>query len=161
MPGPAAEAGGFARLRTFLLAIFVFGTAGTLIELLLLEHWDGWTQWTPIALLAASLVVLAWHGLDPGVPSLRVFQGVMVLSIAGGLLGLVLHYRGNAEFELEMSPALRGWALFRDSMAGATPALAPGTMVQLGLLGLAYTFRHPALGASRAARAGAGTAESS
>jgi hypothetical protein len=30
-------------------------------------------------------------------------------------------------------------------MSGAAPALAPGAMVQLGLLGLIYTFRHPAL----------------
>ena len=31
-------------------------------------------------------------------------------------------------------------------VSGATPTLAPGAMVELGLLGLAYTYRHPALG---------------
>lgn len=52
--------------------------------------------------------------------------------------------QGNVEFELEMYPDLSGWKLFRDSMMGATPALAPGAMVQIGLVGLAWTFRHPA-----------------
>jgi hypothetical protein len=44
------------------------------------------------------------------------------------------------EFELEMYPGLSGLELFREAMKGATPALAPGTMTILGLLGLAYTY---------------------
>jgi hypothetical protein len=69
----------------------------------------------------------------------------MVLSMVAGLVGLLLHYKGNVEFELEMYPDLSGWKLFKDSMMGATPALAPGAMLQIGLVGLAWTFRHPAL----------------
>jgi hypothetical protein len=38
--------------------------------------------------------------------------------------------------------------LFREALSGATPALAPGTMVQFGLLGLLYTYRHPRLDAA-------------
>jgi hypothetical protein len=68
----------------------------------------------------------------------------MVLSLASGFVGLLLHYRGNVEFELEMYPDLAGWKLFKDSMMGATPSLAPGAMMQIGLIGLAWTFRHPA-----------------
>jgi hypothetical protein len=45
-----------------------------------------------------------------------------------------------------MNPALAGFELVRESLSGATPALAPGTMIQLGLIGLAYTYRHPRLG---------------
>jgi hypothetical protein len=40
---------------------------------------------------------------------------------------------------------LAGWELFKEAMTGATPALAPGAMVQLGLIGLAWSYRHPAL----------------
>jgi hypothetical protein len=40
---------------------------------------------------------------------------------------------------------MKGMDLFSKVMTGAAPALAPGAMVQLGLLGLIYTFRHPAL----------------
>ena len=68
----------------------------------------------------------------------------MVLCMTSGLVGLLLHYKGNVEFELEMYPDLSGWKLFKDSMMGATPALAPGAMLQIGLVGLAWTFRHPA-----------------
>jgi hypothetical protein len=64
----------------------------------------------------------------------------MTLSVVSGLLGVFLHYRGNVEFELEHNPRATGWALFREAMMGATPALAPGVMVQIGLLGLLYAF---------------------
>lgn len=137
-------------LRTGLLAIYAAGAVGTLVELLLLEHWEGWEQWIPLALLGTSLLIQLASLLSGGRALLRAFQALMLLLVLGGLLGLILHYRGNVEFELEMTPALGGWALFREAMSGATPALAPGSMVQLGLLGLAYTFRHPMLLASRA-----------
>jgi hypothetical protein len=57
-----------------------------------------------------------------------------------------LHYRANQKFELEADPNMTGFALFSKVMTGAAPALAPGAMIQLGLLGLVYTFRHPAWG---------------
>ena len=62
-----------------------------------------------------------------------------------GVVGLWLHYQGNTEFELEMYPSLEGLALFWEAIRGATPTLAPGTMLELGLLGLAYMYRHPVL----------------
>lgn len=131
-------------LRKLLLITLLVSLVGTLIELLLLEHFDDAWQWAPIVLLAASLLTLAWHGLERGPSSLNVLRGLMVLCMAGGLVGLLLHYKGNVEFELEMYPDLSGWKLFKDAMMGATPALAPGAMMQIGLVGLAWTFRHPA-----------------
>ena len=70
----------------------------------------------------------------------------MILFVLSGLVGLILHYQGNAEFELEMYPSLNGLELFWEAIRGATPTLAPGTMIQLGLLGWVYTIRHPQLG---------------
>jgi hypothetical protein len=67
----------------------------------------------------------------------------MALCVASGLLGIWFHYQGNVEFELEMYPTIGGVKLFWEAMKGATPALAPGTMIQLGLLGLLFTYRHP------------------
>ena len=133
-----------APLRLLLLIALVVSLVGTLAELLLLEHFEDAWQWAPLALLAAALVTLAWHGLDHGPTSLNVLRGLMVLCIASGALGVLLHFKGNVEFELEMYPDLSGWQLFKDSMMGATPALAPGAMLQIGLVGLAWTFRHPA-----------------
>jgi hypothetical protein len=132
-------------LRTLLLFTLVVSLIGTLVELLLLEHFEDVWQWTPIVLLGAAVVTLAWHALDRSAASLNVLRGLMVLCITSGAVGVLLHFQGNVEFELEMYPDLSGWSLFRDSMMGATPALAPGAMLQIGLVGLAWTFRHPAL----------------
>jgi hypothetical protein len=123
----------------------VVSLVGTVTELLLLEHFEDAWQWAPIVLITLAIVTLAWHALDRGAASLNVLRGLMVLFVVSGALGVLLHYQGNVEFELGMYPDLSGWKLFRDSMMGATPALAPGSMVQIGLVGLAWTFRHPAL----------------
>lgn len=132
-------------LRRLLAAILVLGLIGTGTELLLLGHTETWQQWVPLVLIGASLAVLGWHGLSVGSASLLVMRGVMALCVLGGLAGVVLHYQGNAEFAAETYPSIGGFELFTRAMTGATPALAPGTLVELGLLGLAYTFRHPRL----------------
>ena len=69
----------------------------------------------------------------------------MVLCVAAGVVGVFLHYRGNVEFELEREPLRADCVCFWEAIRGATPALAPGAMAQLGLLGLVYSYRHPAL----------------
>ena len=132
-------------IRGFLLILFVMGAVGTGAELLLLGHTEDLWQWVPLVLMAVSLVTLGWRVVAPGAGSLRVFRVTMILFVLSGVAGLWLHYTGNAEFELEMYPALQGFELFRESVTGATPTLAPGTMLGLGLLGLVYIYRHPAL----------------
>ncbi len=66
----------------------------------------------------------------------------MCTFLASGNLGLFLHYDGNVEFELEMYPEMEGWELVWEALTGATPALAPGGMVLLGLIGIAFSYRH-------------------
>ncbi len=44
-----------------------------------------------------------------------------------------------------MDATMRGFALLWAALHGATPALAPGALAHLGLIGLATTYRHPAL----------------
>lgn len=134
-----------AVLRRLLLALFLIGGLGTGTELLLLGHTEGPWQWLPIALISVSLAVLVWYGFDRRRAALRVFGLTMILFVLSGAVGVWLHYKGNAEFEREMYPSLQGIGLFRESMTGATPALAPGTMLELGLIGFAYTYRHPTL----------------
>lgn len=126
-------------LRTFLLTIFIIGLLGAGAELLLLEHTEDFWQWIPLVLMITNLLVLGWHGFARGPVSMRVFQGTSILFVISGFLGIFLHYQGNVEFELEMYPTITGGELFAKAMTGATPALAPGTMLVLGLLGLAYT----------------------
>ncbi len=132
-------------LRTVLLALFILGTVGAGIELLLIEHTESSWQLVPLVLMAASLLSVAWFSSIGARLGVRVFQAVAGLFVISGFVGLYLHYHGNAEFELEMYPTLRGLNLFWEAIRGATPVLGPGTMIELGLLGLAYTYRHPRL----------------
>ena len=132
-------------IRALLLLTLVSGLVGLGAELLLLEHFEDWRQKIPLALLSLAVLVLIWHALDRRGAPVRALQLVMVVFIAAGAIGMTLHYQGNVEFELELRPSLSGMELFRKSMMGATPALAPGSMIQLALIGLAYTYRHPRL----------------
>lgn len=132
-------------LRGMLLALVVLGLLATGAELLLLEHTETVWQLLPLVVIGVALVVSAPVAFRATRGTLRVFQAIMGAMVVTGALGLIQHYRGNVEFELEMRPALEGWELFKRAMTGATPALAPGLMAHLGLLGLAYTWRHPLL----------------
>jgi len=101
-------------------------------------------RWSHITLFIGLIATAAVY-VRPGVRTLKVFRIVMVLFIAIGVLGLYFHFKGNVEFALERDPSLSGFRLVWKSLRGATPALAPGALSQLGLLGLVFTFRHPAL----------------
>lgn len=130
--------------RRLILALIAVGAAGLLLELLLIEHYDDLWQWLPLAALGLALITCAAVAFRPASGTLRAFQGVMLACLAFGVVGVVLHLKGNLEFELESAPGLRGWPLYREVLKGATPALAPGALAQLGLLGLLYSYRHPA-----------------
>ena len=137
------------RLRRFLLAILVLGMSGTAAELLLLSHHEDAKQSIPLVLIGAALLVLAWHGAAGAAASVRALQVTMLLFVGAGALGMVLHFRSTMEFQLETDPSLKGRKLYWKALqAKAPPTLAPGVMVQLGLLGLAYAYRHPALRAA-------------
>jgi hypothetical protein len=135
-----------AAIRRMLLLTLALGVTGNATELLLLGHFEDWWQRIPLALSALVLLALAWVVLSRGAAALRVLQLVLLVCAASGGLGVLLHYRGNVEFEREMYPSRAGMELFREAMTGATPALAPGTMLVIALVGLAYTYRHPRLG---------------
>lgn len=136
-------------IRKLLLLLFLLGVLGTGSELVLLDHMEDTWQWVPLILLCSSLLGLGALAVFRRPASLYVFRGITGLFVIGGLLGLYLHYRGNAEFELEMYPDMAGFDLVREALTGATPALAPGAMILLGLMGLAYTFRHPVFNKTR------------
>lgn len=132
--------------RRILLAILLLGVIGITAELLLLGHDEDLNQVIPFALAGATMAASVAASVRPSFGTVRLFQLVMLLLIASGVLGMYFHFRANLEFQLEMDPALRGLALFRKAiLAKAPPALAPGAMTQLGLIGLAYTFKHPAM----------------
>lgn len=132
-------------LRRLLLALFFLGAAGTGAELVLLGHYEEIWQLVPLVLIALSLIVGAFWCVVGEARILRLFQLMMAACVVAGVVGVILHYRSNIEFELEISPSKGGTDLIWSALTGAMPALAPGAMLHLGLLGLVYAFRHPVL----------------
>lgn len=145
--GAGSEKDTLRVLRLFLLALVLLGTLGFLAELFLLDHTESASQLIPFGVLAGGLISLIAVALRPTRRTVRFFQAMMALFIASGVIGLYLHYTGNSAFEREMDPSAAGVGLVWQSLRGATPALAPGGFVHLGLIGLMYAFRHPALDA--------------
>lgn len=140
-------------LRLGLMAIVALGLVGMSTELLLIGHDEDVQQLIPLVIAVAGLVALTCVWVKPSVLSLRVLQFVALTCVGAGITGMTLHFNANAEFQLEIDPTLGGLALFWKVVeATAPPALAPGVMVQLGLLCLLSTYRHPALSGESATR---------
>ena len=130
-----------SKISTVLVVVLMLGMGGLITELILMAHYEDVAQWIPIALLAAGLMALiADLAFARGWTQL-VFQLAMVLVVAAGALGIYFHFHGSKEFQLEMDPQMRGttlvWHVLR---AKSPPTLAPGSMVQLGILGLGYAY---------------------
>jgi len=131
-------------LRRVLLAVLAIGIVGASTDLVLLGHFEETLQLIPLILLGLAFIVLAWQAIHRRRASVRALQVLMILFVIAGVAGLFLHYRGSMEFQLEVNPELAGLELFLKVVrAKAPPALGPGAMIQLGLLGLAYAYRYP------------------
>jgi hypothetical protein len=130
-------------LRRVVLAIITFGLFGTVAELLLMGHYKELTQWPPLILLGLTALGIILMIRLPNPTTLRLFRWLMVIVAASALAGLYFHLHGNVEFKQETHPELAGLPLYWQALKGGIPVLAPGMMAQLGLLGVAFTFKHP------------------
>src|SRR5262249_40026436 len=129
------------RLRRWILAVLVLGLLGTVTELVLLEHYEKPVQLVPVVLIVLALAVIVWHLMKQDAGSRVAFVAVMVLFVLAGFAGFAAHFIGSAEFQLELDPTMSTWTLVEKVLrAKAPPLLAPGMMLQLGLLGLAYVY---------------------
>jgi hypothetical protein len=146
---PLPEPATLAFIRKFLLLSLLAGIVGTAAELILLGHVESPAQWVPLAAFAVTVPVLLWHALSPRRRTVQAVQLLMAAFVLCGVIGVGLHYDGNAEFERELHPNDAGMTFLGHVIAGATPVLAPGSMVLLGLVGIAHTYRHPAVAADR------------
>jgi hypothetical protein len=111
-------------LRRGMLGLVGLATAGVAVELVVLEHYTDWNQLIPLVVAGSGLLAAIWMGLAPGLGALRAWQFTMLLFVGTGITGITMHYDVASD---TVNP----------------PRLAPGIFVQLGLLGLLYTFRHP------------------
>jgi hypothetical protein len=131
---------GWRRLATYLL---LFGVVGVAAELVLLGHYEDPWQWAPLALLGVGLLATLGVAVRPVPGLLRTLRALMVLYVIAGGVGVYLHLNANVEFERELRPSIGGSELIVEVLRGAIPALAPGAMAQLGLLGLLICYHHP------------------
>jgi hypothetical protein len=128
-------------LRGLVLAVLVIGLLGTVTELVLLGHYEQALQLVPVVLIAAALAAIAWQLTSKSAASLRALEIIMYLFVLAGFAGVVAHFHGSAEFQLDLNPAMSTWELLEKVMrAKAPPLLAPGMMLQMGLLGLIYVY---------------------
>ena len=123
---------------------------GLFVELLLLGHYEDVLQLVPLVLILSALAIVGWHIVRPAWGSIRALQVVMGFFLAAGAAGIVLHFEGAAAFQREIAPAISWTELVSKALgAQAPPVLAPGVMMQLGLMGLIYAYRHPAVAPTR------------
>ena len=128
-------------LRRWILGVLVLGLLGTVTELILLGHYEQPLQFVPLVLIGLAFVALAWNGLQDSPASRHALVIVMILFVLAGFAGAAAHFIGSAEFQLELDRSMSTWDLVVKVMrAKAPPVLAPGMMLQLGLLGLAYVL---------------------
>ena len=60
-------------LRKLLLAVVRFVMAGTILDLLLLGHYEEAWQWLPLIVIAAALGVAAWAARANNAPAVHLF----------------------------------------------------------------------------------------
>lgn len=133
-------------IRAVLLLILVTGLVGMGAELLLMDHFEDFWMVIPLLLIGISLLALVVHAFARSKATIRLFQVSMFLMMLGGAIGTFLHHQAKEGFQLEGRPSLEGIELFWEAMRGTTPpSLAPAALIQTGLLGLAWAYRHPSV----------------
>ena len=165
-PPPRAGRGGHAladadvvgRYRRFLLGTAAAIYVGAAVELGLVGHYADRLQIAPFVLIALGLGSVVWAhlrtrggGVVGAGRALVAVRLASALVVAGSVLGVVLHVKGNLEFEREVHPAAPLAAALWEAARGASPLLAPGALALAGVLAAAATWRHPALRPARTA----------
>ena len=120
--------------------LLLLGLVGLEVELLMLKHTDGVWQVVPLVLLGLGLLIALWYRKARSTAAVKGLSSAMVLFIVSGAVGTFLHYKGNVSYEQDSNPGISGRELYIAAVQGSTPTLAPGAMVQLGVLGLILTF---------------------
>lgn len=134
-----------AWFRRFLLLTTGAMCLGVIAELALTGHTEAPLQWAPLIACALGLAVLGWALIQPRRAALRALQGVMIVAAVAGAVGTFAHLSGNLELAREARPDAAQSAPVLAALTGGNPPLAPGAMAVIALVGLAATYRHPAL----------------
>ena len=127
----------FSLKRVIVMAL-LFMMIGTAMELYLLEHYEDALQLIPLLCIGGSILAMIVLLFQRTRFVIGIFKLVLGLTALSGFYGVFLHMQANYEFELEMKPTAKGWDLFSESLSGALPSLAPGSMIVLALIGYSY-----------------------
>ena len=133
-------------MRRFLLIIVELLCVGTAVELWLEKHYKETPQLIPFMLCVlglASVLLVQWR---PGSKTIWLLRIVMVAVVLGSILGGYFHLASNIDFQVEMRPNQSTIDSFFAALMGTAPILAPGMLGLAGVLALAATYYHPALG---------------
>lgn len=125
-------------IRFWIIAAILFMASGTVIELLLLSHYEDTWQLLPIILIGLSLICFLmtfWLRQNWVVQLLKL---LLLSCVISGGLGVYFHLQANMEFEAEMHPTQSWSTTFLESLSGALPALAPGSMILFAIIGYIY-----------------------
>jgi hypothetical protein len=95
-------------LRRWVLGVLALGLAGTVTELVLLEHYEQLLQFVPLVLIVAAVAAIAWQ----------------VMRNVAGFAGIAAHFRGSAEFQLDLNPSMTAWELVEKVIRGQGAAAA-------------------------------------
>jgi hypothetical protein len=132
--------------RRFLLILVELMCIGTVFELYLAKHYKETDQLIPFGLCIAAFLSVLVVLIRPQLAMIWLLRVVMVVVILGSLLGGMLHLNANLEFVTEMRPTISTIDGLLTALSGAAPLLAPGVLGLAGVLALAATYYHPALG---------------
>lgn len=140
-------------LRRVLLALTAASAVGTVVELVLLEHFEDAWQWAPFVLCGLVLAAVAAVWLRPDRRSILALRSVMGLAVLGSAVGAVLHLQGNWDLVAETQPDAAGAHALWETIHGGNPALASFILALMAAMATAATYRHPALGRGADGRA--------
>lgn len=133
------------RLRRFLLAVVAAIFAGSVFELILLEHYEETLQFIPFAVSGIGLIAVSIVWYAPGNRNLRILRWIMAGVALSSFVGMYLHFSGNLAFTREINPSYSLSEAIWPAMKGSYPLLAPGILFLAAVLGIASTYRHPKL----------------
>lgn len=133
------------RLRRFLLTISALLFSGTVMELWLVGHTEGFVQWIPFALCGLGLIVVIIVLLSPARAFMLALRACMVLVLLGSFFGVYEHVMGNIAFQREIHPNAQTREVLMEAIGGGNPLLAPGILALAAVLAIAATYHHSAL----------------
>lgn len=138
-----------ARPRRLLFGVAAAAFAGTIVELVLAEHWEEAAQLIPLVLAMVGLATVVAGAFRPSRATLWLLRAAMLPVALGTLLGVREHLEGNAEIFVEVNAGAALPEAIWGALSGAAPVLAPGILVLAAVIALAATYQHPALAAEQ------------